>query len=75
MTTPEFINCCAASGYCNKKQAAAWCKKNPSDDYTYDDMIAVYRYFNSNPHGGYNPGWHVLPDFRGKSTKDCWPFM
>lgn len=54
MTRDEFVKECVSRGYTGdgykfggRNQVLSWCKRNPKDHYTEEDLIAVYRYFNS----------------------------
>lgn len=56
----EFAKQCLIRGFAprgSKSTVLQWCKKNPKEYYTEDDMIAVYRYFderNIGDFGRYN---------------------
>ena len=45
MTTEEFIKTLTLSGYSNKETAMQYIAKNPKEDYTEDDIIAVYHMY------------------------------
>ena len=46
MTLNEFVLTCSKRGYSTKKEAEKWCKDHPKDEYTEDDCITVYRYYD-----------------------------
>ena len=50
MTKDEFIKTASKSGYCNKKQAEAYCEHKGKEVYTDEDYIGVYRMVESQKH-------------------------
>lgn len=62
MKTDDFIKLCINCGYAKKSIVLNWCEENPKDNYTYDDLIFVYRYAESPKKGGRKYGWRELKD-------------
>jgi hypothetical protein len=57
MTKDEFVKDCIRRGYIGRGDGGrssilGWCKQHPKDCYTEDDLLAIYRYFNSMKIGG-----------------------
>lgn len=52
MTRDEFAKECVSRGYIGrgwggKSSVLNWCKQHPKEYYTEEDLLAVYRFFNS----------------------------
>lgn len=51
-TKDEFVKQCVSRGYVGKDHggrsgALGWCKRHPKEYYTEEDLLTLYRYFNS----------------------------
>ena len=66
MNKPEFVKCCHDGGYCDKKTAEEYAKNK--DEFTEDDLIAVYRIHNGDKIGLTKPCCYGAYS-SGKTTK------
>lgn len=72
-TKDEFAKECVKRGYVwasegGKSAVLGWCKKNPKDFYTEEDLLTVYRYFDA---GRYTTADESYPYPRSRDwTKD-----